>query len=231
VRRSLAVGPSWGTHGLDLAYKIAVETLSLGLGLGVLAAAYVANSSDFYLLSPLTLTAAALVLLALYAAFRAVLVRTVLPPWAPTYLYVNLSLGAAVTVREARLLAFMFDGSLQGRWYPMTSVRRLPRAGRRAALFDFARRLQAPPPEREPRVDPSGSPPPDPMQAHLQVLGLAERPADLANLKRAFRRKMAAHHPDRFATDHPEARAYAEDLSKRITGAYAALARTYPAGG
>lgn len=232
---------SWSTHPLDLAYKLTVEACSLAGALGGLWLAYQWNRSAFYLLSPTILSLTALGMLGLYVVLRALLVRTLLPAWAPTYLYVNLSLRTRVSPREAGVLAFLFDGSLDGSWYPLTSVKRLPAKSRRAALFRYARELAAsehPSPAQteapvwrfEPAAPPPPPPePPDPQAEQLHELGLSRRPSDLAQLRRAYRRRIARYHPDRFALESAEARAYAEEVCKRINRAYADLAKSYPA--
>lgn len=225
--------PRWSTHSLDLGYKLAVEGLSLGAALGAVWIAYTWDRASFYLLTPGVLSFTALGGLTLYVLFRTLLTR-LLPPWTPTFLYVNLMLGTKVSAREAGLVAFLFDGSLNGRWYPLTSIRRLPEHQRRSALFRFARELVAPPPRPAPprrsRRDASPPPPPeppDPLLPALRELGLTRRPASLAELKKAHRRLLSRRHPDRFAHEGPEARAFAEESSKRLNAAYDALAKTY----
>ncbi|MFN3198421.1 MAG: J domain-containing protein [Bradymonadia bacterium] len=56
---------------------------------------------------------------------------------------------------------------------------------------------------------------------YYQLLGLPDG-APLDEVKKAYRRKMREHHPDRFAHD-PDAEANAHDQAQRINSAYAEL--------
>jgi len=69
---------------------------------------------------------------------RFLLVKTVLNPILPSYLYIRFSLRTAVTWQEAEQLDFLFCGDAEGKWHPLKEVRRLSKADRRAALFEFA---------------------------------------------------------------------------------------------
>jgi len=52
-----------------------------------------------------------------------------------TWLYATVSLGALVSLAEARRLARLFQLDLSLKWVPLKEVRRLPRAERREALL------------------------------------------------------------------------------------------------
>ncbi|GHV96647.1 hypothetical protein AGMMS50293_29670 [Spirochaetia bacterium] len=43
-----------------------------------------------------------------------------------------------VSYREARLVSFMFDGSLNGNWHPFDNLGVIPKEVRKQFLFDFA---------------------------------------------------------------------------------------------
>jgi hypothetical protein len=62
----------------------------------------------------------------------------------PAYFYVRNKLKTAITFEEARRLSFLFDGCLNGKWYPLTEVRNLPAEQRKQYLFDFANKFIKP---------------------------------------------------------------------------------------
>jgi len=95
-----------------------------------------------------------------------------------------------------------------------------------AFLFDSAETVDCAP-TGDPRpsarrgagpVAPSPPPPADPWK----ILGIA-RDAPPPEVRRAFRARMAEYHPDKVATLGVELRELAEEKSKAITAAYAAL--------
>lgn len=221
----------WRTHDLDLAYKLTLEAMALAGAILAFVLAYHWRRALFDLPDAAQSAAGLLAFVGVYAGLRAVLGRTLLPPWGSALLYLRWRLAAPVTRREAQLLAFLFDGSDRGRWYPLTSVRALPPEKRRAALFAFARKVAAgySPELAKLAAAPAATPdrPVDPMQAELNQLGLAQRPDAADQLKKAYLRKVRQFHPDRFVHEAPEARRHAEERCKRINRAYTDLRRTY----
>ena len=65
--------------------------------------------------------------------------------------------------------------------------------------------------------------PPDPLRADYATLGVAFE-APLSDVKRAYKRLMQAHHPDRFAHD-PARQAAATRTAARINAAFARIER------
>jgi hypothetical protein len=120
--------------------------------------------------------------------------------WIPVFAFVGLLFGAGAN-------AFLFDasevvdGAATGD--PRQSARRAadaPRGARRR-----------------------GAPSPAPAANPWEILGIA-RDAAPSEIHRAFRARMAEYHPDKVATLGVELRDLAEEKSKAITAAYAALA-------
>jgi hypothetical protein len=54
-----------------------------------------------------------------------------------TKLYLSAFCGISVTYKEAESLAFLFDGSLGGKWYPFTDLKNIPYEYRKKVLFEF----------------------------------------------------------------------------------------------
>lgn len=60
--------------------------------------------------------------------------------------------------------------------------------------------------------------PADDLERHLEILGVTGS-VTLADLRRAYKKKLATHHPDRFAGD-PRVQRAKTDLTRRLTEAY-----------
>lgn len=243
------------THGYDLLHKIAL--MGGAVTVALLASEIVEPLSQplKYFLANRDLDWIWVVLVIAYAIGSYVgsvvlLTRTVLPYWLPTLLYVRTALFTTVSADEATRLSFLFDGSLDGGWYPLGFLRKIEREYRREALFQFANKIAAqhqfvrPFPEAEPQ-------PKARQQAHqhahreahqertqqetaqsahelqiaacLKILGLSSMPERFDVIRMAYRRKISQYHPDKFAGDKPEVVQYGEEMSKRINQAYAYL--------
>lgn len=166
------------------------------------------------------------------------LMKTVLSPNLPSYLYLRCCLFTPVTWKEAETVGFLFHGDADGRWYPLTELRKLPKDLRRETLFEFADlimrrrygfsniRPAAPPPPPKPPPQQATPPRVDPAverhNACCTVLGVPPN-ASLEAIKSAYRTKMKQYHPDIFARSKPELRQFAEEKSKLINNAYAYL--------
>lgn len=61
--------------------------------------------------------------------------------WLPTFIYIRLTLQTKVSSADAKKLSFLFDGSLDGKWYPSLDIRELSSKSRREALFQFAQKV------------------------------------------------------------------------------------------
>lgn len=174
--------------------------------------------------------------------------KTILPYWLPTYLHVRFSLFTKITPDEADRLDFLFNGSLGGIWYPLSSIRKIDCEFRREALFGFANKIATENGWRRPFAMPennnqqrqqfqqranasdqtaqnSYSQPTVDAQISvcLEILGLNQMPASVEAVKLAYRRKIKEFHPDKFAGERPEVIQYAEETSKRLNVAYAFL--------
>lgn len=172
--------------------------------------------------------------------------KTLLPDWLPTYMYVWASLYTKISPREARTLSFLFDGRLQGTWYPLTSIQKIDPSYRREALFRFANQVAAERHYRKPFEMPEdlfdGKHDRTPESKHkmnwgqshlsqgrelplreLKVLGLEEMPESLDLIKKAYKRKVSQFHPDRFQGERPEVIVWAEETTKQLNAAYSKL--------
>ena len=175
--------------------------------------------------------------------------KTILPYWLPTYLHVRFSLFTKITPDEADRLGFLFDGSLGGIWYPLSSIRKIDWEFRREALFRFANKIAAENGWRRPFAMPEDNINQQRQQSQqrantsdqtaqngrsqptvdaqvsvcLKILGLNQMPTSFEAVKLAYRRKIKEFHPDKFAGERPEVIQYAEETSKRLNAAYALL--------
>ncbi|WP_157572579.1 J domain-containing protein [Nevskia soli] len=218
-----------------------VASLSLTIGLGAFLSPYLDQMVMVLRVPPSVENGLSFLYFLVWALVYFLLLLTLLPPWLPDLLYIRLNLRTQVTVSEAAKAAFLFDGSLNGRWYRLPSLRTTDPDVRRDFLFRFANNIAqkegiAKPfrfPEEEQARQQAGSqagagqnagggapPRVDPSAAFLRLLGLAQMPASQEELKAAYRKRIAAFHPDRFAQDKPEVRSHAEEMSKRINLAY-----------
>lgn len=175
--------------------------------------------------------------------------KTILPWWIPSWLYVRLNLGVHINTSEGEKISFLFDGSMpNGRWYPLNGFRKIEKEFRREALFIFANRVsrengwQIPFPEYEPvqahrarteQAQDSRAAQQERIEQIIReshrILGITELPTTLDAVKKAYRRKIAQYHPDKFAGEQPEVIKYAEETSKKLNGAYSILEKYYQA--
>lgn len=179
--------------------------------------------------------------------------KTVVPYWLPTYLHVRFSLLTRITSDEAERLGFLFDGSLGGIWYPLSSIRKIDQEFRREALFRFANKIAAEHGWRRPFAMPEDNINQQRQQSQqrantseqnnrngqnqsggdtqvsvcLEILGLRSMPPTFDAVKLAYRRKIKEFHPDKFAGERPEVIQCAEETSKRLNAAYAYLERHF----
>lgn len=58
-----------------------------------------------------------------------------------TYLYIRINLATAISLHEAKHLLLLFAPTDEGRWYPMSGIRELPKEYRRQVLLDSARKI------------------------------------------------------------------------------------------
>lgn len=153
------------------------------------------------------------------------LMKTVLRPELPTYLYVRLSLFTPISWQEAGAVSFLFEGDVTGRWYPLRELRRVPREFRHVVLMEFAeqrrwggfrfrRQTQPPPRVEDPRIARR--------QKAYETLGVPHT-ASAEEIKATYRRLMKKYHPDVYAHSQPELKNFAEEKAKALNAAYAEL--------
>jgi hypothetical protein len=78
-----------------------------------------------------------------FIAIPPLLKRTLLPEWLPTFLHIRLTLGTKVSPSEAKMLSFLFNGSLDGKWFEgLYAIRHyIDPEHRREYLFQFAKKV------------------------------------------------------------------------------------------
>jgi hypothetical protein len=65
-------------------------------------------------------------------------------PWfdaVGAYFYIRQDSGTTLSFAEAKALSFLFVGDADGKWYPLTEVKKLPKEKRKQYLFDFAAQI------------------------------------------------------------------------------------------
>ena len=60
-----------------------------------------------------------------------------------TILYLFFSCGVKITYQESKKITFLFDGSLSGKWYPLTFLKNIPKEDRKSLIFDFAEKVKS----------------------------------------------------------------------------------------
>lgn len=232
------------THGFDLLYSIALIVGSLGVTSAVVSIiGSVLNLFESLFKSLqiewLWVLLSIALFFAAYVGSIMLLMKTVLPQWLPTFLYVRTSSRTAVTPSEAEKIGFLFDGSLGGVWYPMSHLRKVHPDYRKEMLFRFANKIAAQNGwQRIFEMPENQSKKPDLNQeksfketpkfdtrtvqalACARALGFTEIPKDIEVAKQAFRRKMQGIHPDKFAGAKPEVRQNAEEMAKQLNAAF-----------
>jgi hypothetical protein len=236
------------THGFDLLYQLAfaVGTFVLTALVCVLAEPVWESISHAGIrigIPEWVFTTLAVVgFIAILGGSIFILLKTVLKPGLPTYLYIRCELFAPVTWSEAEKLAFLFSGDANGKWYPLRELRKIPKEYRREVLFEFAdkilRERYGSRPFASTRKQTASEPPPrakpqdDPSITHYAkccaVLGVA-RNATQDQIKDAYRKKIKRYHPDLFGGASKDLRVMAEEKTKEINAAYAYLENASPA--
>lgn len=246
------------THGFDLLHKIG----NVVGGIAVLGAAssIVSPIGDQIelLLKKLGLEWVWLIIILAYAIFGYVgaiilINKTIWPSWLPTYLYVRLWLITPIKIEEARKLDYLFDGSLNGQWYPLRAIRKIESEYRKEALFRFANKVaddygwahpfempedrarkqyrqQSEREQDKSRGDQqkyTSTGISSEVECSLKILGLDSLPSNFDLIRQAYRKKIKQFHPDKFAGEKPEVLKYAEETSKRINGAYGFLEKLF----
>lgn len=156
----------------------------------------------------------------------------------PTWLYLRVCLFVPATWQDAKDTGFLFEGSVDGKWYPLTALRKVPRQFRRELLHEFAdqilfgasgnpiprRERQQPPPQRNDA--PQAAPKINSRLAQAQnVLGLKVGASE-EDIKRAYRQLMKKYHPDVYASSQPELKHFAHEKAKQLNAAYELLLNT-----
>lgn len=157
----------------------------------------------------------------------------------PTWLYLRVCLFVPATWQDAKDTAFLFEGDGNGKWYPLTALRKVPRQFRRDVLHEFAEqvlygaygiprprrtqqtRTQPPPfqqPRNAPRIDPK-------VDLAREILGVSPQ-ATTEDIKKAYRLLIKKYHPDIYARAQPELQHFAHEKAKQLNEAYALLLST-----
>lgn len=134
----------------------------------------------------------------------------------PSYLYLRLTLSVPASWNDARELSFLFEG-IGGKWYPMDSLRNIPRELRREVLYEFADRIRAenrgiPNGDQANRVPSPPSPAPpveDPRMSRARKILDVPAEASDETLKKAYRTLIKKYHPDVYAAAQPELKHFA----------------------
>ena len=183
--------------------------------------------------------------------------KTVWPRWLPSYLYVRTSLFIPITIQEAKKLSFLFDGTLDGKWFPASALRAIEREYRKDALLRFANKIarsykfKAPftmPEDTErhstnrneqrtsssnesgTKSDPGPKPEPSREELCLRLLKIYEKPKNFEEIKSAYRKMIRQYHPDKFVGSSCELINHAEEMAKQVNLAYAYLDKSYGRG-
>ncbi|GHV79881.1 hypothetical protein AGMMS49944_16720 [Spirochaetia bacterium] len=151
-----------------------------------------------------------------------------------TKLYLFFVCKTKVSYREARLVSFMFDGSLNGNWHPFDNLGVIPKEARKQFLFDFADKTYWNPgrtgstkhtasknadntsQERTTVHEPLRS---DKYYQSCRVMELQEG-FTRDELKAKYKELMKKYHPDLFATGDAGVRHYAEEKAREINAAF-----------
>ena len=228
------------THGFDLLYQLAfwIGTLALTFTVSVLIEPIWDTVSQagvrFGIPEWIFTTLTVLGLIGILGSSGFILLKTILKPGLPAYLYVRLELLTSVTWKETENVAFLFSGDANGKWYPLRELRKIPRKYRREVLFEFAEKIlrekyrpqftsynynkNEPPPGAKTQPDSA-------LTRHAQycaVLGVQSN-ATIEQIKEAYRTKIKRFHPDLFATAGNDLRVLAEEKTKEINAAFAYL--------
>jgi hypothetical protein len=105
-----------------------ILTYLLSLGLAILGAILVYDVSVLL----------AIIIFIIIVLGFALFSSKILDPLA-TQLYLKVSCETDVSFDEAKIISYLFDGSMSnGKWYPLEELRNLPLERRKAALFEFS---------------------------------------------------------------------------------------------
>lgn len=179
-----------------------------------------------------------------------VLAKTILPPYLSSYCYVNFSLRTKINGEESDKVGFLFNGYLNGMWYPLRSLRKLNPEFRREALFAIANDIAAkhglyppfpPKPKQGERSkhqqyrqeEKAGAGASEGSRAqfapqtveYLAILGFENMPVNQELLRSAYLLRLKEFHPDKFGTERPEIRRIMEEKTKQINLAYEYLSQ------
>jgi hypothetical protein len=69
------------------------------------------------------------------------LLKTILNPYLPSYLYLHFVLLTPVSWEEVEALDFLFSADTEARWYPLRELRKLPKELRRETVLKLRKRF------------------------------------------------------------------------------------------
>lgn len=233
------------THCFDLLFQLVI-----GLGVLMVGGVVLANAA-LHVLSPAWEYVSPVLPDDLRAPFEMIgigavwigclglLYKAVLEPLCPlpTWLYLRIVVRVPATWCDAEDTAFLFDGGTDGKWYPLTALRKVPRQYRREVLHEFADRVRSrtygiPRPRPEHYVPPRGAggrsiPRAEEVRV-LQarhVLGIRNGASE-QETKDAYRRLMKKYHPDMYAGAQQGLERFATEKAKQLNEAYRLLMKT-----
>ncbi len=167
-----------------------------------------------------------------------------------TMLYLLFSCKTKVSYTEARKVSFLFNGELNGKWYPFYSLGDVPEEFRKEVLFEFADRIKFGNFSKEKReftnqgsnerqTDQNKSEsyrkPEMEMENEKKTRTYNEEYREACSiigikighskeeLKSGYRKQMMKYHPDLYANADPDIKAFAHEKASKINNAYSYL--------
>ena len=121
------------THPFDLLMKLVIWVASIATGIafvGLLSFAGLETDSGIF----------EIILFFVGTVISSIFFTKWINPFS-TKCYLSAFCGTNVTYHEAEELAFLFDGSLGGKWYPFTDLKNIPKEYRKKILFEFINKM------------------------------------------------------------------------------------------
>lgn len=162
-----------------------------------------------------------------------------------TMLYLLFSCKTKVSYAEANKVSFLFNGELNGKWYPFYSLEDVPEEFRKQVLFEFADRIKYGSFSEEKSEFKWQSPEENPASQNraesfkespifnekeysrnykeaCSIIGIRIGHSK-EELKSGYRKQMMKYHPDLYANADPEIKAFAHEKASKINNAYSYL--------
>lgn len=161
-----------------------------------------------------------------------------------TKLYIFFSCGVNVSYKEAKKISFLFDGSLNGKWYKLGFLRKIPKSDRKKIIFEFANKIEYEyyhktsstnytkntyqtshndnktdfnnESDNKKTIDNTYS---KEYKEYCCVLELNEKFSE-EDLKKAYRKQIMKYHPDLYEKSSPELKDFANNKTILVNKAY-----------